>query len=71
MTDPRDPNRLADLVDRHPRLFRGQAPERSHLSPGWFDLVDKLCLDLEALTADDLPLRVAQVVGADRDLSHV
>ncbi len=63
MTDPRDPDRLADLVDRHPRLFRGQAPERSHLSPGWFDLVDKLCLDLEALASSQatLPLRVDQV----------
>ena len=59
--DPRDPDRLAELVDRHPRLFRGQIPARSHLSPGWFDLVDRLCFDLEALCADDLPLRVVQV----------
>lgn len=60
MTDPRNPNRLAEMVERHPRLFRGQAPERSHLSPGWFNLVDKLCRDLESLSGADL-LRIVQI----------
>ena len=67
MTDPRNPDRLSELVARHPRLFAGRAPERSHLSPGWFALVDKLCSDIEALAVDEgegeseLPLRVLQI----------
>ena len=65
MNDPRNPDRLSELVARHPRLFAGRAPDRSHLSPGWFELVDKLCADLEALAAPggggELPFRVEQV----------
>ena len=63
MTDPRDPDCLAELVNRHARLFAGGAPARSHLSPGWFALVNKLCADIEALLAPggERPLKVVQV----------
>lgn len=62
MTDPRNPNRINDLEDRHTRLFRDQALDGSysHVSPGWFDLADKLCCDLEALHASEM-LRIVQV----------
>jgi hypothetical protein len=53
---------LVDLVDRHTRLLHGLTlnRSRSHLSPGWFDLADKLCFDLEALHASEL-LRIVQI----------
>ena len=62
-TSPYEPDRLADLVARHPRLFRGKMPERSHLAPGWLALADTLCAEIEALVGPEmeLPLRVAQV----------
>ena len=57
------PNRLAELVARHPRLFRGEAPTWSTVPSGWFAIIDKLCCDLEALVppGDDLPLWVEQI----------
>jgi hypothetical protein len=46
--DPSDPV-LARLIAAHPALFRGAAPVvSSHLPAGWYDLVDKLCHDIES-----------------------
>lgn len=45
-------NRVDDLVAAHPALFGGAAPSApSNLPPGWFGLVDQLCLDIESLLA--------------------
>ena len=41
---------LARLVAAHPEMFRGAPPAIfSYLMPGWYDLVDKLCSDIEAV----------------------
>lgn len=40
---------LQRLIDAHPLLFRGQAPAvPSYVSAGWYELIDKLCTDIEA-----------------------
>jgi hypothetical protein len=44
-TDPQ----LQRLIERHPAIFRGRAPGvPSYVTPGWFNLIDKLCIDIEA-----------------------
>jgi len=44
---------LKQLMERHPKLFRGEPPRvASDLSPGWFPLVDQLCMDLESILGD-------------------
>lgn len=46
---------LARLIAAHPASFRGVAPEiSSHLSIGWFDLVDRLCSAIEAILGTDI-----------------
>lgn len=41
---------LARLVAAHPQIFRGTPPAIfSYLMPGWYDIVDKLCSDIEAV----------------------
>ncbi len=46
--DPIDPV-LARLIAAHPALFRSAEPVvSSHLPAGWYDLVDKLCHDIES-----------------------
>jgi hypothetical protein len=48
------PDELSRLVAAHPRLFGGTSPAiHSYLMPGWFDLVDKLCTDVETVLGDD------------------
>ena len=49
---------LARLVAAHPAVFRGEPPAmESHLPAGWYELVDKLCIDIETLLgSDDLAL---------------
>jgi len=43
-----DPD-LQRIIDAHPLLFRGKAPAvPSYVSTGWYDLIDKLCTDIEA-----------------------
>lgn len=38
---------LLHLIEAHPLLFRGRPPAlESHLPPGWYALVDKLCSDI-------------------------
>ena len=63
MSEDLFPNRLSELVARHPRLFRGEAPQWATVPPGWFALVDKLCFDLEALgeSGRELPLQVERI----------
>ena len=63
MSEDLFPNRLSELVARHPRLFRGEAPQWSTVPPGWFAMVDKLCFDLEALGEPGckLPLQVERI----------
>ncbi len=40
---------LARLVAAHPAMFRGGSPAvTSHVPPGWYELVDKLCEDIES-----------------------
>lgn len=39
---------LMRLMTAHPLLFNDQGPGYSYLMPGWYDLVDKLCSDIEA-----------------------
>jgi hypothetical protein len=44
---PTDPV-LQRLIYAHPLIFRGQAPAvPSHLRPGWYELVHRLCRDIE------------------------
>ncbi len=39
---------LDRLVEAHPLLFRGAAPQcHSYLLEGWYGLVDRLCADIE------------------------
>ncbi len=46
--DPSNNPNIARLVSAHPTLFRGKAPACfSHLPPGWFDIVDRLCTNIE------------------------
>ena len=43
-------NKLPELMEAHPRLFRGKPPGvASELPAGWFDIVDVLCSDIDAL----------------------
>lgn len=45
---------LVRLVEAHPLLFRGKAPRVfSYVSPGWYDLIDKLCSDIEEVLGTD------------------
>jgi hypothetical protein len=47
-----DPH-LLRLVTAHAPLFRGAFPDiASYLSPGWYQLVDRLCTDIEAALGD-------------------
>lgn len=47
-------NALERLVAAHPLLFRGVSPAvPSHLPDGWYDLVHKLCLDIENSLGED------------------
>jgi len=49
MTDDIDPG-LRRLIDAHPALFRGRPPVvPSFVTQGWYELIDKLCSDIEAL----------------------
>ena len=53
MTDDYPADRLDELIVRHPKLFHGKHPRvYSQCPAGWFDLVDKLCTDLEAILGD-------------------
>ena len=49
MEDSTADDSLSRLFKAHPLLFEGQgrAPANSDLPPGWFDLVNRLCSDLE------------------------
>jgi hypothetical protein len=60
--EEREPN-LSRLVLEHPALFRGSEPDvPSYVSPGWNELIGKLCTDLEhAAGADVGMLRVRQI----------
>lgn len=45
-----EPRQLHHLVEAHPLLFRGQHPVvMSDLPAGWYDLVDRLCSDIESV----------------------
>lgn len=51
-----------DLINRHPRILGHMTTERGiECGPGWRDLLDVLCLSLEALSAPDGP-QVAAVI---------
>jgi len=60
--EDQDPN-LARLVAAHPKLFRGTGPDiPSHVSPGWYDLIDRLCSDIEEVAGPDISrVRIRQV----------
>ena len=45
---------VARLGEMHPALFEGRMPDYSHLPAGWFDLVDRLCSDIEAVLGPEL-----------------
>lgn len=54
---------LQELMNRHPKLFRDQEPAvRSHLPPGWLELTDRLCTDLETILGDAISEFVVQQV---------
>ena len=57
------PDALDTLIARHPKLFRGAPPTiPSDLPPGWLDLADALCAELErALGPQTEPFEVQQV----------
>lgn len=45
-----EPRQLHHLVEAHPLLFRGRHPAvMSDLPAGWYDLVDRLCSDIESV----------------------
>ena len=47
-------NKISELVAAHPRLFRDTPPVvASDLPSGWFDLVDALCSEIEALLGQE------------------
>lgn len=47
-------NMLSTLVATHTRLFRGKPPAvASELPAGWFDIVDALCRDIDALLGSE------------------
>lgn len=47
MTEPRH---LHHLVAAHPLLFRGRFPSAMSVLPsGWYDIVDRLCSDIETV----------------------
>ena len=51
-----------DLINRHPGILGHMATERGiECGPGWRDLLDALCLSLEALAEPDGP-QVAAVI---------
>lgn len=48
-------DKLSALIATHPKLFLGKPPAvASELPAGWFDIVDALCLDIEALLGLEL-----------------
>ena len=50
---------LDDLIQRHPRLFRGEFPAIASWVPkGWTPLVEELFRDLEALLDDEQAARL-------------
>ena len=49
MTSNDSHERLKRLVAAHPLLFEGFFMGRSSLPSGWYDLVDRLCTDIEAV----------------------
>lgn len=51
------------LVNAHPSLFRGKPPKvASDLPLGWYELVDRLCREIETTLGDQtLHLRVIQI----------
>ena len=47
-------DKLSELMVAHPGLFRGTPPAvASELPAGWFDIVDALCRDIEALLGSE------------------
>jgi hypothetical protein len=54
---------LARLITAHPALFRGEEPDTpSHVLPGWYDIIDKLCSNIEAAAGEDIGrIRIRQV----------
>lgn len=55
---------LQTLIDKFPRLFRGEAPRVwSHLPTGWAVIVDTLCTGIDRLLSDEQArcFRVEQV----------
>ena len=55
-------NHLREIAARYPRLFEnGVAPQWSYVFPGWSDLVEQLCADLDAALPPGQGLRVVQV----------
>jgi len=59
----KEQRRLLRLVAAHPGLFRGELPDcASWIPPGWYELVDRLCAELEANLGDDFAkLMVEQI----------
>jgi hypothetical protein len=53
---------LSRLVAAHPSLFLGFDLGDSHLPPGWYVIVDRLCSELEQILGDDAAaFRVHQI----------
>lgn len=47
-------DKLSEPIGAHPDLFRGKPPAfASELPAGWFDIVDALCRDIEALLGSE------------------
>jgi len=47
-------DKLSELIGAHSDLFRGKPPAvASELPAGWFDIVDALCSDIEALLGSE------------------
>lgn len=47
-------SKLEELIAAHPKLFRGSEPAvPSYVPEGWYEIVDQLCCDIEALVAPE------------------
>ena len=60
-TDDQEREALAQLMHEFPRLFKGEQPANSYLSPGWVALVRELLRDIDAMIGDEQDFRILQL----------
>ena len=60
-TNDQEREALAQLMHEFPRVFNGEQPASSYLSPGWVALVRELLRDIDALIGDEQDFRILQL----------